>query len=290
MKALKQFIFYNNTIPLAFGILFLGAGATFAASEEARGAVVQSQTALVSIDNSYLLNTPITESSVSISINSVTENEDAYFVEYFLNTLGVKDGMWQPILKIGTLTVRKEEISGRDLGLYAEEELAEVHAAELRLLQETKIIEQRAGLTPKVLATEYSGLVGQFFDPGQEVFPGYDPLISPDVGIPLTREQEATHREIRRLLEEQKRQEAGGALAESNQVYTQEPSTGQTNDDIPTQDTPPAPEPAPEPPSEQTPAPEQPPEPAPELEPTPAPELLPEPAPASETQSENQGI
>lgn len=35
MNRFTHFIFYNNTIPLLFGVLFLGAGATFAASPEA---------------------------------------------------------------------------------------------------------------------------------------------------------------------------------------------------------------------------------------------------------------
>ena len=207
MKKLAHFLKYNNTVPLVFGVLFLGAGATFAASPEAREAVMDSQTAITEVDNSYLLENTISDETITITIGSVTETATEYFIEYQMGTMEARDGVWQPTVRTKTLIVNKESVVGRDLGLYAEEELAEVHAAEMRLLKETQVAERRAGLTPKVVTTEYSGLVGQFFDPNQEVFPQYDPQIDPSVGIPLTREQEKAHEAVRRLIEEAKEKE-----------------------------------------------------------------------------------
>ena len=207
MKKFMHFLTYNNTVPLVFGVLFLGAGATFAAAPAAREAVLDSEVVVTEVDNSYLLETTINDSTVTITIGSVTENDEEYYIEYQLGTMEARDGVWQPVTRTKTLIVNKESVVGRDLGLYAEEEIAEVHAAEIRLLKETQASERRAGLTPKVVTTQYSGLVGQFFDPSQEVFPQYDPLIAPDVGIPLNREQEKAHEVVRRLIEEAKEQE-----------------------------------------------------------------------------------
>ena len=204
MNRFLHFIFYNNTIPIILGVLFLGAGATLAASPEARSAVIDSETQLTSIDNSYLLTTTITEETVGISISSVTENAELYFVEYTMTTIEVRDGVWQPVTKTKVFEVRKDSIVGQDLGLYVEQELAEVHTFATEQLRSVQESERQAGITPKVVATEYSGLVGQFFDPQREEFPRYDPLISPDVGVPLSREQERAHEAVRRLIEEEK--------------------------------------------------------------------------------------
>jgi hypothetical protein len=215
MKALKQFIFYNNTIPIVLGVLFLGAGATFAASPEARDAVITAEVAVTTVDNSYLLETAITDDTVRITIGSVTENETDYFIEYQMTTIESRDGAWQPVTKTKTLVVTKESVVSRDLGLYAEEELAEVHAAEVRRLKQVQEVERQAGLTPKVVTTEYGGLVGQFFDPNQEVFPEYNPIIDPSIGIPLTSEQEKAHKAVRRLIEEERKREESEAQPRS---------------------------------------------------------------------------
>lgn len=210
MRALKNFIFYNNTVPLVLGVLFLGTTLTFAANEEAREAMVRSETTLTSVDNSYIVETTITDVTVSLRVLVVSENDTTYFVEYELGTIGIEDGVWQPLSKIRTLEVPKDSVVSYDLGLYVAEELDELHAFETRRLRDMQAKERAAGLSQKVVATEYAGLVGQFFDTEREVFPAYNPLIDPEVGIPLSREQEAAHEAVRRLLleEEQRADQA----------------------------------------------------------------------------------
>jgi hypothetical protein len=163
-------------------------------------------------------------------------------------------------------------VVGRDLGLYAEEEIAEVHASEMRLLKQTQANERRAGLTPKVVTTEYTGLMGQFFDPNQEVFPQYDPVIDPSVGIPLTREQEKAHTAVRRLIEEAKEK-----AQPQNELPNPDPAEEGGGNGVVGGEDPPVEEPTPEPeppPEEPTPEPvEQPP--LPESPPTPEPEPTP---------------
>jgi hypothetical protein len=225
MKRFAHFFLYNNTIPLVFGVLFLGAGATFAASPEARQSVVSSETKTIQEDNTYLLNTTITDATVGITIGSVTEDTDAYYIDYQLSTLGSKDGVWQPITAPKSLKVEKDSVVSRDLGLYAEEELKEVHDAEVRNLLDAQDRARSAGLSHKVVATEYNGLVGQFFDPKKEVFPDYDPLIDPSVGIPLTTEQKKAHEVVRELVDKaQKDQEAA---AQGSQTADNTDTNGQ---------------------------------------------------------------
>lgn len=202
MKKFEHFLLYNNTIPLLFGVLFLGAGATFAASPEARGAVVSSQSVLASVDNSYLLTSTITDSTVEIFINSISENSETYFVEYQLTTIDVQDGVIQPVTKTKVFEVQKSTIIGQDLGLYISTELGEAHAGEVKKLKEEQSRERMNGITPKVVATKYSGLVGQFLDPDLETFSDYDPVIP---YVPLTSEQEAAHRAERKRIEEEKK-------------------------------------------------------------------------------------
>lgn len=266
MKKLTHFLVYNNTIPLVFGVLFLGAGATFAASPEARSAVIQPQSELASVDNAYLLAATITKASASITVGAITENDTTYFVDYQLTTIDVKDGVWQPVTVLKTMVVNKEAIAGKDLGLYASEELSEVHTAEIRRLKETQESQRQAGATAKVVATEYRGLVGQFLNPTTEVFPGYVPLIDPAVGIPLTREQEAAERAEQRRIEELK---AGVTVTTNNGTQVVIPPIGgQGTPDNPPDPTPPTepPAPAPNPPAEITPTPD--PAPAPDSAPT----------------------
>ncbi len=270
MKKFTHFLVYNNTIPIVLGVLFLGTTATFAASPEAREAVIDTESAITTVDNSYLLNTTITDNTITITIGSVTEDSESYYIEYQLSTMEPRDGTWQPTTRIKTLMVNKESVVGRDLGLYAEEEIAEVHAFEVRLLKETQESERRAGLTPKVVTTEYSGLVGQFFDPNQEVFPQYDPVIPPPKSVPLTAaEKRAYEADQKRIADEINRQ--------TNPPEEDEPEP------------PPEPEPTPEgenPPPEEIPPVEEPPaeiptEPSPE--PEPVLEGVPEPTPTLES-------
>ena len=273
MKKFTHFLFYNNTIPLIFGVLFLGASATFAASPAARQNVVQAKTTLASMDNSYLLNTEINDATVEIIVSSVNEDSEKYYIEYQLTTIDLKEGIWQPVTKTKVFEVRKDTIFGQDLGLYASRELAEAHAYEVSRLKDFKKVQQFGGLTKKVVATEYDGLVGQFLDTKNEVFPGYDPLIDPEVGIPLTAEQKAAHREAKKRLEEAQKA-ASFSTNDGREVNIPDIGGDSDGDTDPTPDSEPEPTPTPDP--EPIPEPDPTPEPEPISEPTPVPEPAPE--------------
>jgi len=181
-QRLLTFIKYNNAIPVILGVLFLGFGGAMAASPEVRDAVISKEEVLVSVDNSYIVNTNLDAFQPSIQITEVTEDDENYYVGYSLQTIDLRDGAWGDTNKPGTLTVSKEILSTNDLGLYATKELGEVASRETEKLKETQTFEKRNGISQKVVATMYGGLVGKFLDTKEEVFEGYEPVRVTDEG------------------------------------------------------------------------------------------------------------
>lgn len=178
---ITHFIKYNNALPIFFGILFLGAGGALAANEQVQDAVLASERVVRSIDNTRIVNLDLNSYSVSIGITGVEEDDLFYYVTYVLNTVDLVDGVWTDAGIEKVLEVSKESIIGRDLGLYASEELAEVRDHELSKLKEVQEIERSNGESVKVVATVYSGLVGKFLDSTEESLPGYDAVIKEEV-------------------------------------------------------------------------------------------------------------
>lgn len=177
MKQFFEFLSYHNAVPIAFGVLFLGSGAAFAASPEAREAVFSATESVVSIDNTRIVGVDVETLSLEIGITDVQEDDDNYYVTYTLATIDLVDYVWQDVIYEEIMTVNKQVLRGRDLGLYVTKELAEVRESERVRLFETQKIEQESGVSQKVVATAYSGLIGQFLDEEAEVLPGYAPVI-----------------------------------------------------------------------------------------------------------------
>jgi hypothetical protein len=172
-----QFVKYNNTIPIVLGIIFLGTTGAMAATPEVRSAVYTANARTVSIDNSRILSVDPDTYPLSIQIRSVTEDTDKYYVRYTLTTLGLVDGVWTDTALSKELVVYKDALGERDLGTYVSAELAEVREYERRLLADTQAIEKTNGLSQKVVATTYSGLVGKYLSPTEEVISGYSPVV-----------------------------------------------------------------------------------------------------------------
>jgi len=180
-----KFLAYNNAVPITLGVLFLSSGLVFAANEEAREFVVdsvyQAETKVVSIDNSYIANTNLDVYSPKVSINSVTEDDEFYYVSYTFITISLVDGVWQDVAQQKIINVRKTALGQyKDLGVYVTEQLKQLVDRELTYLKEVQDIEKRL-VTSKVVATAYSGLVGQLIDDTTEELPGYTPLVNEPV-------------------------------------------------------------------------------------------------------------
>jgi len=182
MKSLLQFLSYHNAVPIVFGILFLGATGAAAASPEVRDAVLDSVQEVRSVDNSRILSADVATLPLSVTINEVTEDNEFYYVGYTIQTIEIIDYVWQDIEKEMELQVSKEFLSGQDLGVYASKQIAEVRDAERVRLRETQTYEKEIGASRKVVATVYSGLIGQFVEPVEKIVPEYvniEPAHSP---------------------------------------------------------------------------------------------------------------
>lgn len=181
------FIKYHNALPLGFLVLFLGFGAAFAASpelrEDATAAVISSTQTVVKVDNSLILNVNLEQFQPSAQINNVTEDADNYYVSYTLYTIDLQSGVWNTISRGQNVTVSKELLGNNDLGLYVAKQIKEVTDRQLEYLREVQDIERGKGITQKTVATTYSGLIGKFLDPKEETFPGYQPVIPPEVKL-----------------------------------------------------------------------------------------------------------
>ncbi len=306
MKKIVHFVQYHNFFTIAVMFVFIGTGVSFAASPELRQGVLAQNEVVRSVDNSYVVNADFDTYDIGLKIKSVTEDADIYYIDYTYNVVEARDYVWQPVLTAGSIKVSKKELSGRDLGLYVAGQLGQIIDQQISYLKEVQKKERKSGVTQKVLAVEYSGLVGQFLSTDEKKFDGYTPVITPtappapeeqtaaavmsqDVSVPAVTAEAApsvsvptpvavqntvTREEIEQLI----RARVAELLAEQGSQTSPEPTPTPT----------PTPTPAPEPEPTPTPAPvvEPTPEPAPVVEPAPAPEpepvVEPTPAPAPE--------
>ncbi|MDP1721597.1 MAG: hypothetical protein Q8L37_00140 [Candidatus Gottesmanbacteria bacterium] len=184
MKSLVHFITYNNAVPIALGVLFLGAGGALAASPEVRHAVYATKEIIRAVDNTQLLAANIDSYRFNVKVNSVTEDDTNYYVDYSYTTLAVSDGVWRDFPKSNHMKISKRSMTGRDLGLFVAEQIGQVISQEMADLKQVQYAEKTKGVTPKVVAVEYSGLVGRMFDTKEMTFPGYVPVVVPVVSAP----------------------------------------------------------------------------------------------------------
>ncbi len=176
LRRLLYFLSYHNALPLALGFLFLSVGAAMAASPEVRENFYNATETVVSVDNSYIRTVNLDTYTPKIQITSVEEDAAHYYVGYRLETINIEDHSWKDVNEERTLKVWKNNLGKRDLGLYVTSELSQVADWEMERLRKTQAIEKQNGISEEVVATVYSGLIGKFFDPKQEVLPGYIPV------------------------------------------------------------------------------------------------------------------
>jgi len=176
MKGLLNFVKYNNAVPIILGVVFIGAGSAFAATDPQ--AIYSQQQQVVSTDNTYIANKDLSTWTPKILINGVTEDTDNYYVSYTFTTIDVVDYAWQDAAKNLTMTVSKADLGLRDLGVYVTSQFRNIIANEVAYLTQ---VQQKAknDISQKVVATTYGGLVGKFLDSTTETLPGYTPVVTP---------------------------------------------------------------------------------------------------------------
>lgn len=250
LQKFADFIKYNNTFPILLGAFFFMTGGAFAATNpDVQQAVVDSTETVQSVDNTYIVGAALDTFDFNLQIKDVAEDVDIYTVTYSYRTIAIVDYVWQVVEKDMTLSVSKTALESsyvRDLGLYVAKELSDNIKAELAYLKRVQSFETESGMTQKVVAVEYTGLIGKFLDPTQEVFDAYIAVVpsenpetvkrkmSPEEISALTRtalverkklaQKEAE--EAERLAEEKRKEEEVLALLESESATSTEGTQG----------------------------------------------------------------
>jgi hypothetical protein len=176
-KKVLNFIKYNNAFTIVFVICFFSFGITFAASPAARDSVYSSQETVVSVDNTAVVSADLDNFNFNLRIGSITEDAKNYYVAYSYQTFTVEDSVWQNKEIDKTLTVNKEALDGKDLGIYVAKQLGDNINYELSYLKRVQKLEQDKGASQKVVTVEYSGLIGKLLNPNEKVIEGYNPVI-----------------------------------------------------------------------------------------------------------------
>src|SRR3989344_4510311 len=157
MSRLLHFLRYDNAVPIALGILFLGATGVFAATDPE--AIYSAQEHVLSVDNTYLARKDLAAWTPRAEITGVTEDAENYYVAYRFTTIDNHDYVWQDVVKDETMTVSKADLGQyRDLGIYVTEQLRQKIGREFERLRETQAREKK-NVTEKMVATAYSGLI-----------------------------------------------------------------------------------------------------------------------------------
>ena len=198
-KLLHLVQYHNATTWLLIVGLFFGIGTAFAATDPelrqaAADTLVSENHTLTKTDNSALLALDMDTFDPELRIHEVVEDDEYYYASYAFTSLALLDGVWQEIEKSDTLTVNKQALAGRDLGLYLADELGELTRQERTYLEEVQALERKKGATRKTVAIDYGGLIGRFLDPEEVEFDGYEPVVEesePQEALQLASEQTA---------------------------------------------------------------------------------------------------
>jgi hypothetical protein len=174
-----NFVKYHNAFTIGIVLLFVFS-ATIFASEGVRDTVIGEKTETrQGTDNSVIINKNLDSFDPRITVVSVTQDEKNYYIEYNFNTVGIKENKWENIQKERILTISKEALRGKDLGLYVQKELSQVIDNELVYLKEVQKAEKEKGQTEILTTTEYTGLVGLALNIKDKTFSNYKPVIKP---------------------------------------------------------------------------------------------------------------
>jgi hypothetical protein len=262
-----NFIKYHNAFAILFVAVFFGFGMSYAAIPEVRDSVYSSKETVVSIDNGLIVSADLDNYSFNLRVNSVTEDEKNYYASYTYQTLAIQDSVWQNVEIEKTLTVDKEALEGKDLGLYVAQELGENINYERSYLKRVQKLEKQKGESQKVVAVEYLGLIGKLLNPTEKVINGYNPVIPEITATPTPTPEE-------------------NPVIQSTPEPTPVIILIPTPESTPETTTTPTPEATLTPELTPTPAPEPTPEITPTPTPTPTPESTPTPTPTPEVTTE----
>ncbi|MCK4473936.1 DUF5011 domain-containing protein [Candidatus Parcubacteria bacterium] len=172
-----NFIKYHNAFTIGLALMFVFSGVIFASDDVRETVFGEEIITQTGVDNARILSVDLENFDLGLQITKVNEDEENYYVDYIYKTLGIKDSVWQLVVKEKHLTVSKQTLEDRDLGLYLIEELGEVADYELSYLKEVQTAEQEKGISKLTATIDYTGLIGLVLDVKEKVLPGYEPVI-----------------------------------------------------------------------------------------------------------------
>lgn len=207
-----NFIKYNNAFPILFSIIFLSTSISFAANEDLRNSVIDSQEVVRSIDNSFVVSANLDSFDFNLQILDVIEDENNYYVTYSYQTIALDDYVWKIMEVKKSLDVSKVALESsylKDLGLYVAKNLSDNINSELYYLKRVQNIEIAKGLSQKVVAVEYSGLIGKRLRSREKVFEDYSAVIPQESKEEIARKMspEEISATTRTVMAERKRRE-----------------------------------------------------------------------------------
>ncbi len=145
------------------GCFFIGTGSVSAAT----------------VDTASLLGTDFDTYDMKMKVRAVTEDKDAYYVEYGYDTFEVEGDAWKPVSKVSSMKVRKESLGEEDLGLYAAKQLDEVAGSQREYLKSVQKEEKKTEDAKPGDSSDYKGIIGQSLNPEDQTFEGYEPVKPP---------------------------------------------------------------------------------------------------------------
>lgn len=150
---------------------------SLAASPTLRDGVYSSNDIVTSIDNSQIVSADLDNFNFNLRISSVKEDDKNHYIDYSYQTLAILNSVWTKVSRDKTLTVSKEFLGDKDLGLYVARELGDNINYESSYLKKVQGLQKDLGVSKKVVTVEYSGLIGKLLDPKEKIIEGYDPVI-----------------------------------------------------------------------------------------------------------------
>lgn len=238
-EKVRDFIRYNNTVPLFVAIGIVVSGSAFAATPTGQEAIsntlVGQQEKVVSVDNTLISSIDLASWSPKIRVTGMTEDVDNYYVSYTLSTIDIVDFKWQYTDKIDTLKVTKDVLKDyTSLSDYVKFQLKQNIDAENERLARTQTIE-RKNITLKQTVTSYSGLAGLVLDENTSVEPPV--AVIPDSNTPGIPSQQAQQPETQPQTIEQPAPQSENQNPSPTPVQTSTPTSSTSTESTTTSTT-----------------------------------------------------
>lgn len=178
IQKIRDFIQYHNAFVLIVVFVFFVSSVSLASENIREGVLLGKQEKEIGVDNALLLASDIESWNFEPMVLSIEEDQEYYYVAYKFKTLGVKDNIWQEILREELLKFEKESDRYTDAALYITKEIGEVIQREHQLLKDSQKIAKENGRTQRVKVVAYNGLVGKALNLKEKAIPQENPIIT----------------------------------------------------------------------------------------------------------------